>query len=819
MAAAKRKTRKHRELSFKQIDYRIATSLKGISSSDDVDPYCGIIGQNRAIDAIKTGLNVRSNGFNIFVTGLAGTGRTTTIKHLLEQLDHERPDVQDICYVNNFRQEDSPCILTFKAGDGRRFKKDMNYLISSVRKAVPAIYLSDDYKDRHSRVVREFEGRQKKLIQEFEDKLSEAGFVMVQLQSGMGTRNEIQPLVDEEPVSIDKLEQLSREGKFPPARLDEIRRRWDRLRREFDVTSIESKKLSTKAEDALEKLEYSIIAPLITDKVNLLRKRYPFEQVLEYLDQVEEALLSDLDRFKEARPRRGEEEAPPYRKREPFEEFSVNLILDSSETEAVPIVIEKSPTYKNLFGSIERVVDRFGYWRTDFTRIFAGSLLKASGGYLVLNAQDVLTEPGVYVHLKRSLRNREIEIAGYDPFYMMAGGGIKPEPIPLDVKVVLIGEPYIYSMLWRMDEDFKKVFKVKAEFDSVMPFSKRNTVEYYRFVGNLAQQENLPPFDLEGMQAVAEYGRRLAGRRDKLTTRFTVVSDVIREAAFRARRRHARRVERKDVYEAINQRRTRVNLIEDKIQELFDKRTLMVDTSGEEIGQINGLSVYTGGEYAFGRPTRITVATSIGRAGVINIEREAELSGPIHNKGVMVLSGFLHKMFAQDKPLVMSASICFEQSYSGVDGDSASSTEVFAILSSLAELPLRQDVAVTGSVNQNGVIQAIGGVNEKVEGFFDVCRARRLTGSQGVIMPQANVDDLLLRPDVMEAIREGKFHIWPIRTIAEGIEILTGVPAGRRLKNGGYTKDSVFDRVDRKLAQMADKLQNFGRDEGVLPKK
>ena len=817
MAAAKKKTRRPRELTFKQIDYRITTKPKGITSSEDIDPCCGIIGQSRAIDAIKTGLNVRSNGFNIFVTGLAGTGRTTTIKHLLEQLDHERPDVQDICYVNNFRQEDSPCILTFKAGDGRRFKKDMNYLISSARKAVPAIYLSDDYKDRHSRVVREFEGRQKKLISEFEDKLSEAGFVMVQLQSGMGTRNEIQPLVDEEPISMDKLEQLSKEGKFPPARLDEMRRRWDRLRREFDVTSIESKKLTAKVEDALEKLEFSMIAPLVTDKVNLLRKRYPYEKVLEYLDQVEEALLSDMDRFKEARPRRGEEEAPPYRKREPFEEFSVNLILDSSETETVPIVIEKSPTYKNLFGSLERVVDRFGYWRTDFTRIFAGSLLKASGGYLVLSAQDVLTEPGAYLHLKRSLRNREIEITGYDPLYMMAGGGIKPEPIPLDVKVVLIGEPYIYSMLWRMDEDFKKVFKVKAEFDSVMPFNKRNTVEYYRFIGNLVKRENLLPFDVEGMQAVAEHGRRLAGRQDRLTTRFTVVSDIIREASFRARRRRSRTVERRDVYDAINQRRIRVNLIEDKIQDLFDKRTLMVDTSGKEVGQINGLSVYSGGEYAFGRPTRITVATSIGRAGVINIEREAELSGPIHNKGVMVLSGYLHKMFAQDKPLVMSASICFEQSYSGVDGDSASSTEIFALLSSLADLPLRQDIAVTGSVNQNGVIQAIGGVNEKIEGFFEVCRARRLTGSQGVIIPQANVDDLLLRPDVMEAVKNGKLHIWPIRTIEEGIEILTGVPAGRRLKSG-YTKDSVFDRVDRKLRQMAETLQNFGRDDGALSK-
>ncbi len=801
-----------KELTGKDLSYQITFQPKGVTSTDDISPCSGVIGQKRAIEAVKTGLNVKSSGYNIFITGPTGTGRTASIRHLLEQLNREKPNLLDICYVNNFKNEDSPRVLTFQAGDGRRFKKDMNYLITSVRKAVPKIFLSEDYKDRYSRIVREFEGRQKKLIRAFEEKLTKAGFVMVQVQTGLGVRNEIQPLIDEEPVSLEKLERLSKEGKFSLARLDELRRLWDSLRRDFDNTTVESKKLSNKMEDALEKLNYSMIAPLITEKINVLKKRYPDEKVVGYLEEVEEALLSDLDRFREAQPRRGEEEPPPYRKREPFEEFSVNLILDNAETDKTPVILEKSPSYKNLFGSLERVVDRFGYWRTDFTRIFSGSLLRASGGFLIARAMDVLLEPGVWVHLKRALRNREIEIAGYDPFYMMAGSGIKPEPIPLDVKVVLVGEPEVYNLLWRLDEDFKKVFKVKAEFDSVMPANQANMRSYYEFTRRMVDEEHLIPFDISGMQAVVEYGKRLSGRRDKLTTRFSAISDIIRESAFCAQQKKASRVTRKDVYTAINRKRMRINLVEEKIQELFDENILLISTSGTAVGQINGLSVYSIGEYSFGRPTRITASTSLGRAGIINIEREADLSGPIHNKGVLVLTGYLRHMFAQDKPLVMSASLTFEQSYSGVDGDSASSAEIYVILSSLGNIPIRQNIAVTGSVNQKGEIQPIGGVNEKVEGFYDVCKSRRLTGDQGVIIPHQNVKDLLLRPDVIEAVEKGKFHIYPIKTINEGIEILTGMPAGKRLANGKFTPGSVLAIVDEKLREMALTLQRFGRD-------
>ena len=802
-----------RKLTLKDISYQIDYRPPKVTTSDDIEPCAEIIGQHRAIEAIKVGLHIPTRGYNIFVTGLGGTGRTTTIQHLLQQLNHQEPKLKDICFVNNFKNEDNPRVIIFDAGDGKRFKKDMAYLVGTMRKAVPKIFLSEDYKERQGRIVREYENRQKELIGKFEEKLESTGFAMVQIQAGLGVRNEIQPLIDGEPASLEKLERMVKEGKFPPARLDDLKNQWEVLRRDFDATSLESKKLSTKTDEAVDKLNLAMVEPLVTDKINMLKKRYPLEKVIEYLDEVAAALSQDLDRYREAQPRRGEEEAPAYRKREPFEEFSVNLILDNSETKKVPVVIENSPSYKNLFGSLERVVDRFGYWRTDFTRIFSGSLLRASGGFLVVNALDLLSEPGVWWPLKRALRNGEIEITGFDPFYMMAGSGIKPEPIPFSVKVVMIGEPHLYNLLWRGDDDFKKVFRIKAEFDSVMPLTKPNLHEYFCFVRRRITEEGLLPFDLSGMQAIAEYGRRLAGHRQKLSVRFTAIADMVREANLCAVERKAKRVTRDDVHCAEMRRRQRVNLVEEKVQEMFDTDVVLVSTTGSVVGQVNGLSVYDLGEYRFGRPTRITVNTALGKAGVINIEREADLSGPIHDKGVLVLSGYLRLMFAQDKPLEMSASISFEQSYSGVDGDSASSTEIYGILSSLTALPLKQGIAVTGSVNQKGEIQPIGGINEKVEGFYDVCLSKGLTGDQGVILPQQNVQDLILRPDVVEAVRKGKFHLYPVETISEGVAILTGVPGGKREKNGAFTPGSVLAQADEKLRQMALTLENWTRQD------
>ena len=545
----------------------------------------------------------------------------------------------------------------------------------------------------------------------------------------------------------------------------------------------------------------------------MLKKKYPDEKVIGFLESARKELLNDLDRFKEARPRRGEEEPPPFRKKEPFEGFAVNLILDNSETKNVPIIIENSPSYRNLFGTLERVVDRFGYWKTDFSRIKAGSLLQASGGYLVINALDLFTETGVWQPLKRALTTGELEISGYDPFYMMAGSALKPEPIPINIKVVLIGDRRIYHSLWNYEEDFKKIFKIKAEFDHIMELNDKSLKDYVSFIRKITDNESLPPFDVGAIEEIAAYGSRLAGRKDRLSTQFSNIADMIREAGFCALDKKHKIVTQKDVRLAIRRKTERVNLVETKVQDMYDNNTYLINTSGKKVGQINGLAVYGNGEYSFGRPTRITVRTSVGRTGIVNIEREADLSGPIHNKGVLVLTGYLRGKFAQKKPLVMSASICFEQSYSGVDGDSASSTEIYAILSSLAKVPIKQGLAVTGSVNQYGEIQPIGGANEKIEGFFDVCKSKRLTGNQGVLIPIQNVSDLQLKPEVVEAVAAGKFNIYPIKTIDEGIEMLTGIPAGKELPGGGFTKKSIFDRVEKALDKMAQQIKASSKDE------
>ncbi len=791
------------ELKVKDLTPKIDFKKLNINSSKDADPCCSVIGQERAVKAIRLGLKIHSRGYNIFVTGLIGTGRSTTIKQLLEELDHYKPNLQDICYVNNFQAPDSPLALIFKAGEGRLFKRDVEYTITNLRKSIPKIFMSQDYKAKRNAIASDFGDRQKKFINDFEKKMTDEGFVMVQLQVGLGVHNELQPLVDNEPVSVNRLEQLVKEGKFAAQRLEEIEQKLERLKREMSVVEIESKKLAVKMDEALEKLDQSFIGPLIVDKIDVLKKKFPDPKVINYLDQVGAALVGELDRFREATPRRGEEEAPPFRKREPFEEFSVNLILNNAETTKTPVIVEHSPSYRNLFGSTERVVDRYGYWRTDFSRIRAGSLLKASGGFLVIHAMDLFSEAGVWQPLKRTLMTGFLEIGSYDPFYMMAGSGLKPEPIPIKLKVVLIGERRIYNALLELEEDFKKIFKIKAEFDSQMKMNDTALRQYVSFVRKITEDEKLMPFDNSALEAIASQGSRLAGRKDRISTRFTNIADLIREAALVAGELKHKMVKAEDVATAIRQGQERVNLVEDRIQEMYDNEILLISTTGKTVGQINGLSVYDTGEYAFGRPTRLTVSVSVGRAGVINIEREAELSGPIHNKGVLVLGGYLRGKFAKNKPLVMSASICFEQSYSGVDGDSASSTEIYAILSALSGLPIDQGTAVTGSVNQLGQIQPIGGVNEKIEGFFAVCKAKGLTGKQGVIIPVQNVDDLHLKSEVVQAVEKGKFHIYPVTTIDEGIEILTGKPAGKELPKAGFTKGSVFDLVDKALDKMA----------------
>jgi ATP-dependent Lon protease len=583
----------------------------------------------------------------------------------------------------------------------------------------------------------------------------------------------------------------------------------------------ETRKSEKEIKEELSSLDHEVISPIVRDTISDIKEKFGNDRVHHYLEEVLEDILANLNRFRE------KEEAPSPipglvipQPVDSFSEYQVNVLVDNSETKGAPIIVEITPNYRNLFGTIERVVDRSGIWKTDFLHIKAGSFLRANGGYLIFNALDALMEPWVWPALKRTLKNQVIEIQTYDPFYVFSTSALKPEPIECNVKVIMIGDAHLYHLLYSLDDDFKKIFKVKADFDSVMKKDSEKVQQYSAFVRKICDEGKLRPFDRTGVAAVVEYGVRLAGRQKKLSTRFHLIADLLREANYWAGKEGSDIVKEGHVDKAIEKKIYRVNLIEEKIQEMIDEGTILIDSEGMEVGQVNGLSVYNLGDHAFGKPSRITAKTSMGKAGIINIEREVELSGPIHNKGVYILAGYLRGKYAQDKPITMSASLCFEQSYSGVEGDSASSTEVYALLSSISGLPLRQDLAVTGSVNQKGEIQPIGGVNEKIEGFFDVCKAKGLTGKQGVMIPHLNTDDLMLRKDVIKAVEEGKFHIYPVKTIDQGIEILTGMEAGGPVDGGGFKEGTVNGRVDKKLRELGTKIKEFeGGEAGAKEEK
>ena len=800
-----KKVKKFKELPPEKLKWRCDPNSLGFNSTNDIEPYRGIIGQDRAVKSIDLGLKIKSRGYNIFITGMAGTGRSTTIKNLLKELDKGEKSPDDLLYVNNFRFPDHPRLISLPAGKGRSFREDMNNLINRLKERIPEIFKSKFYTEKKDNIIKAQQEKQKKIIEKFEKRVAKEGFTVIQVQMGPFIRPDLIPLIEGQPVPFNKLKALVEEGKIPKEKYDNLRKKYEQLTDKLEEVFQQLKDIEEETKHLIKEWDIHSVTDIIKDEVNIVRKKYHYPKIKEYLDEVELNLIKDIDLFRPT----PQEKIEMIREGDPFLSYRVNLLVDNSQTKGAPVIIETNPTYINLFGTIEIAYTRTGAWKTDFTKIKAGSFLRANGGYLVFYALDALVEPGVWNTLKRTLRNQVIEIQAYSPAALISGFALKPEPIKANVKVVLIGEEHIYQLLYHLDDDFKKIFKIKAEFDFEMPKKKKTIYEYSSFIKKICEDENLLPFDKTGVAALIEYGVRLAGRQNKLSTRFNIIADVIREADYGARAEKKKMVSESHVKKAIHERFERVSLIEDKIQELIEEGTIMIDTEGEVVGQVNGLSIYQIGEFWFGKPTRITAKTSIGRSGIISIEREAALSGRTHDKGVLILTGYLRSKYAQDKPLTVTASICFEQSYSGVDGDSASSTEVYAILSSLSGLPLRQDIAVTGSLNQKGEIQPIGGVNEKIEGFFDVCKAKGLTGTQGVIIPEKNVKDLMLRDDVIQAVKEGKFHIYPIRTIDEGIEILTGVKAGERKPDGTFEEGTVNYLVDKTLREYAEQWKEF----------
>jgi predicted ATP-dependent protease len=545
----------------------------------------------------------------------------------------------------------------------------------------------------------------------------------------------------------------------------------------------------------------------MTPLMDALKQQHPQEAVHHYLDTVQAHMLSHLDQFKGGAPTpqsAGLLFQSTTDGHEAFLEYSVNVVVDHRDTQGAPVLIEDTPIYKNLFGMIERVVDPHGRVVTNFTRIKAGSLLRASGGYLLFNLEDALTEPFVWKTLKRTLQSTQIKIEAYDPFAFFTISAMQPEAVPMQTKVVVIGPPWLYYMLYFYDPDFAQLFKVKADFGDEMDATVAHQASYAHDVAHVCREEQLQHCDRSGVEAMIEYGMRRVADQDKLTSQFGAIADLLREASYTATQSGADVIQRSHVEQALQARRFRANRVEEKLRELITEGTVLIDTEGHRVGQVNGLAVLQLGDHTFGRPSRLTATVSMGRSGIVNIEREAKLSGNTHDKGVLILSGYLRQMYAQDKPLTLSASLCFEQSYSGIDGDSASSTELFVLLCRLANLPVRQDLAVTGSVNQAGDIQAIGGVNEKIEGFYDVCQQRGLSGTQGVIIPQANVRHLMLRPDVTEAIGAGQFHIYPIAHVDQGLELLTGIPAG-----DAESPNTVHGLVNARLKQLARDIVAF----------
>jgi lon-related putative ATP-dependent protease len=789
------------ELSAEKLRRECPRNLMRCETTQGLKPLKEIIGQERAVRALKFGLGIKERGFNVYVAGFPGTGRTTAVKNFLEELARAKPVPYDWCYINNFHNQYEPKALKLPAGIGRHLRDGMATFVSEAQRTLPKAFESEDYGTRKAATIRTVEEERQKLIGQITKQAQEQGFILQASPVGWL----MIPVIKGKPVSDQEFMALE------PKTRETIEKKREQLTDQFTSAMRQLKELEGKADEALKKLNRDVALFAIGHMVAGLKEEYKdFPDVIPYIDNVQSDILNNLSHFL-----KGTEESPqtpfPTRwiKETPFKKYEVNLIVDNSDVKGAPVVTEFNPTYQNLFGRVEKEA-QFGTLVTDFTMIRGGSLHKANGGYLILPVEELLRNPFSYDGLKRALKNEHIVIEELEErLGFITTKSLKPEPIPLSVKVILIGDPYLYQQLYSLDMEFNQLFKVKADFDTTMDWTEENTLQYAGFVCMVCEKEGLKHLDGSGLAKLIEHSSRLAEDQQKLSTRFAEVADTIREASFYASQENSEFVTGTHVKKAIEEKVYRSKLIQEKIQEMIKRGILLIDTEAANVGQVNGLSVIDLGDFEFGMPSRVTASTGLGREGVIDIERESKMGGPIHTKGVLILSGYLNEKFAQDKPLSLSARLVFEQNYEGVEGDSASGTELYAILSALSELPIKQNLAVTGSVNQKGEVQAIGGANEKIEGFFEVCKAKGLTGKQGVMIPESNVQTLMLKEEIVDAVKEGKFHIFSVKTIDEGMEVLTGVKAGERKKDGAFDEETVNYRVDKRLRQMAEKLREF----------
>lgn len=791
------------ELPVDKLYRKCDPSILNWETSADAPSLDTIIGQRRAVRSLRFGLDILNKGFNIYVAGLPGTGRTTAIERYLNEFAALKPVPSDWCYVNCFDNPNKPNALRLPPGKAIAFQDDMAEAVETALEDLQAAFESDQYTSHKEDLINRMQVRKQEIFNELGKRAQQEGFTLQPTPMGLLTI----PTKAGRPISEEEFRTLSEEEKT------EIGEKQQRLKTTLENATREAKKLDRELREQIERLDIEVARFAIQDHFDELIVKYAdLEEIPEYIDQVREDILENVEDFTKSE---GDQLPAPFGRGRPRQSltrrYAVNVLVDNSKLEGAPVILEMNPTHSNLIGRVEHEAV-LGALVTDFTLIRSGCLHRANGGFLVLPIEDVLRNPFAWETLKRALVNEEIVIEDMGERIGFQTKSLRPEPIPLDIKVILIGRPDLYRLLLNFDENFNELFKVKADFDIQMDRTDEHIQEYISFAGNLCNNEGLMHLDQGALARIIEHASRLADDQQKLSCLFGEMADVIREASYYAGQSGSTAVSREHVEQAIEERFYRSSMIRDHLQESIVRDEIKIDVRGEVLGQVNGLSIIHLGDVVFGQPNRITASISLGREGVVDIEREAELGGPIHTKGVLILQGYLSEKFAQDRPLSLSARLVFEQSYSGVEGDSASSTELYALLSALAELPISQGIAVTGSVNQKGEVQVIGGVNQKIEGFFDVCREKGFTGQQGVIIPTGNVDNLMLKQPVLDAVAEGQFHIWTVNHIDQGIEILTGVSAGARKKDGKFEKDSVNARVDARLVGLADRLVQFGKD-------
>jgi len=774
-------------------------------STAELSVLDNIIGQERAVRATSFGIDIESPGYHMFALGPTGTGKTSMIEDLLDRKSEDQPVPDDWCYVNNFEEDDKPHALRLPAGKGCEFQGDMDRLVEDLSKEIPSAFETEDYEKEQEKIEAEFQEKRQALFKELEKEAKSREFTLVQTPRGLV----IAPVIDGDVVTQDEFNKLDKDKR------EKFEKRQSELQEEMRDTIRRIQDLQEEAKEEIRRLDQEVVGYAVEHLIEKMTEKYSdLDAIVAFLQEVRTDLLKNVDAYKQAKEREEAQQQLPFQMgqmsgKPNFDRYKVNLLVDNCDTQGAPVVIESNPTYPNLLGRIEHQA-RFGALTTNFQMIKSGALHRANGGYLIVNARDILTRPMAWEGIKRALKDHEVRIESmYESLGAISTRSLDPEPIPLDIKVIVIGDPMVYYLLYSLDQDFRELFKVKVDFSVQMEWTDDALQQYARFIGTICKKEELMDFAPSGVARVIEESARMVGHQKKLATKFGDIVDLIREASYWAGESGNGQVEAQDVRRAVEEKIYRSNQLEERLQEMIDEGIILIDTDEKAIGQVNGLSVLPLGDYAFGKPSRITARTHVGKAGVVNIDRETELGGRIHNKGVMILTGYLGGKYAQDLPMAFSASLTFEQQYDEVDGDSASSAELYTLLSSLSGYPLRQDLAVTGSVNQRGQIQAIGGVNEKIEGFFAICKMKGLTGAQGVMIPQSNVEHLMLRDEVLEAVKDGKFHIYPVSAIDEGLELLTGVQAGEQDDAGEYPEKTVNFAVQSRLKELAEKVKSF----------